>query len=91
MDFKTIVRLMADRECGILLDGERGYVVRIDDLKEEFKDLGLGPKTPDYSYGEELIEEQNISMTPYGGIERKDQQPIQAFCREPQMGGMSMM
>ena len=44
-----------------------------------------------YRYGEKLIEEQNISMTPYGGIERKDRQPIQAVCHEPQMGGMSMM
>ena len=44
-----------------------------------------------YRYGKKLIEEQNISMTPYGGIERKDRQPIQAVCQEPQMGGMSMM
>ena len=44
-----------------------------------------------HRYGEKLIEEQNISMTPYGGIERKDRQPIQAVCQEPQMGGMSMM
>ena len=44
-----------------------------------------------HRYGEKLIEEQNISMTPYGGIEWKDRQPIQAVCHEPQMGGMSMM
>lgn len=44
-----------------------------------------------HRYGEKLIEEQNISMTPYGGIERKDRQPIQSVCHEPQMGGMSMM
>ena len=44
-----------------------------------------------HRYGEKLIEEQNISMTPYGGIERKDRQPIQAVCHESQMGGMSMM
>ena len=44
-----------------------------------------------HRYGEKLIEEQNISMTAYGGIERKDRQPIQAVCHEPQMGGMSMM
>ena len=91
LEFVTIGRLMADRECGIPLDGERGYVVRIGDLKEEFKDLGLCPKTPDYSYGEKLIEEQNISMTPYGGIERKDQQPIWVVCREQRMGGMNIM
>ena len=44
-----------------------------------------------HRYGEKLMEQQNISMTAYGGVERKDGQPIQAVCQEPQMGGMSMM
>ena len=48
LNFEAIGKLMADREGGAFI-GERGYVVRIDDLKEEFKDLDLTPKKPDYT------------------------------------------
>ncbi len=44
-----------------------------------------------WKYGKKLIEVQNISMTPYGGIERKDRQPIQADAPEQKSTGMEMM
>ena len=41
-------------------------------------------------YGEKLMEERNISLTPYGTVERKGGEPVQTVCHEPEAGGMNM-
>ena len=42
-----------------------------------------------YAYGKALLEQENDAITPYGRLERRDGQPIQAM--EPEMGGMEGM
>ena len=44
-----------------------------------------------YGYGKALLEQENAAITPYGRLERKDGQPIQAMEQEPGMGGMEGM
>ena len=41
-----------------------------------------------YAYGKALLEQENAAITPYGRLQRRDGQPIQAAAREPGMGGM---
>ena len=41
-------------------------------------------------YGEALIQRNCGALTPYGLIERKDGQPVQAMEEQPQQGGMEM-
>ncbi len=48
LDFDAIGRRMAVQENGVFIDSG-GYVVKIGDLKEKFKDLHLTPKKPDYT------------------------------------------
>ena len=49
LDFRQLGQRMAAQEGGVFINNDRAYVVRIDDLKEEFKDLDLTPKKPDYT------------------------------------------
>lgn len=42
------------------------------------------------SYGRELIAANHAAMTPYGLVERRDGQPIQAPEEQPRQGGMEM-
>ena len=44
-----------------------------------------------YGYGKALLEQENAAITPYGWLERKDGQPIQAMEQEPGMSGMEGM
>ena len=41
-----------------------------------------------YAYGKALLEQENAVVTPYGRLQRRDGQPIQAMEQEPGMGGM---
>ena len=41
-----------------------------------------------YAYGKALLEQENAAITPYGRLQRRDGQPIQAMEQEPEMGGM---
>ena len=44
-----------------------------------------------YAYGKALLEQENAVITPYGRLQRRDGQPIQAMEQEPEMGGMEGM
>ena len=44
-----------------------------------------------YAYGKDLLEQENAAITPYGRLQRRDGQPIQAMEQEPGMGGMETM
>ena len=44
-----------------------------------------------YAYGKALLEQENAAITPYGRLQRRDGQPIQAMEQEPGMGGMEGM
>ena len=41
-----------------------------------------------YGYGKALLEQENAAITPYGRLQRRDGQPIQAMGQESGMGGM---
>ena len=43
-----------------------------------------------YDFGKAVAERDNLVLTNYGGIERRDGQPIQAQTAEQQMGGMTL-
>lgn len=94
-DLPSAMKLMGDMSS---YDFVRAYrspeAVALGELKyllEDYDRSILRPCVNLHKYGELLIEEQNISMTPYGSIERKDGEPIKSMRQEPQMGGMSMM
>ena len=44
-----------------------------------------------YADGVALLEQENAAITPYGRLQRRDSQPIQAMEQEPEMGGMEGM
>ena len=44
-----------------------------------------------FSFGKALLEQHNTAVTPYGRLQRRDGQPIQAMEQEPGMGGMEGM
>ena len=44
-----------------------------------------------HTYGKALLEQENAVITPYGRLQRRDGQPIQAMEEEPEMGGMEGM
>ena len=44
-----------------------------------------------HAYGKALLEQENAVITPYGRLQRRDGQPIQAMEQEPEMGGMEGM
>ena len=44
-----------------------------------------------YAYGKALLEQENAVITPYGRLQRRDGQPIQAMEQESGMGGMEGM
>ena len=44
-----------------------------------------------YAYGKALLEQDNAAITPYGRLQRRDGQPIQAMEHKPEMGGMEGM
>ena len=49
LDYAKIGRQYREGEGGVFLRHGSGYVTQTGDLKEEFKDLGLTPKEPDYA------------------------------------------
>ena len=44
-----------------------------------------------YAYSKALLEQENAAITPYGRLQRRDGQPIQAMEQEPGMGEMEGM
>ena len=44
-----------------------------------------------YAYGKALLEQENAAITPYGRLQRRDGQPIQAMEQKQGMGGMEGM
>ena len=49
LDYRKIGEKMRSGEGGVFLRHGSGYVTLVGDLKEEFKDLDLTPKAPDYA------------------------------------------
>lgn len=50
----------------------------------------IAPHLNLYQYGQALVQKRNGSLTPYGLLERRDGQPIQAMEDQPQWGGMEL-
>nr|WP_326184188.1 antirestriction protein ArdA [uncultured Oscillibacter sp.] len=93
-DVSTIISIVEDLDDYLYEPTARDFV---DVAKEELR-LSVDEKTLSilqkhvnlYDYGRDLIAANHAAITPYGLVERRDGQPIQAPAEQPRQGGMEM-